>query len=157
MTPTHVDIGLGIAIPVRVAFDGSTRAGDVTIEAELRSGKYVASRVIVVTDSSAGVTGAALRDLAISDLIRQHAADGTIADRISTLASEILPPKGRTLTRDVLRLTTVAYRYGYAVSKKPTAEAHRLLGVSRATASRWVAAARAEGLLGETVMRKAHV
>ena len=66
---------------------------------------------------------------------------------------EGLAAEGR--TDRVLRWVAHFYRLSFALHEPPTAAVQELMGVSRATAGRWVKAARGRGYLGKAIYRKA--
>ncbi len=133
----------GHRVVVRVEFDDAER-------------RYVASelRVARLRDiDTRPVTTESLRHIAVQQIIANHPFDEELRDLPNPGGSE---PWGRRFPRRLgregptprsLAWTAHAYRLGYATTGTPKIEVERAIGLSRATAGRWILAARREGLL----------
>ena len=128
--------------------DGTIRAEDwqgydVEVGVELVDGRY-RCRALHVWQRTDGVevTGEAIRTLSLKRIMRAGTA--------KVEAFHGLPVKGETPTEDEKRLAWVArtYRRAYAVGDPPKQAVAEGLGVSSATAGRWISRARRAGLLG---------
>ena len=156
----YYEIGLGIDLADDVWFPDLAGYEDypfsIGVAVGLRAGKYVATRIELVADetNTSGVSGDDLREIAVADLVEELARDTVAEGTIRNLGRAVIEAAdGPTI--EVLEVVATAYRYGYAVSDSPTQYVVRLLGISRSKASRWIARAREEGLLGETRERQA--
>lgn len=150
----------GLKVPTGITFTAGGYLGyDVRLEITLQDGRFVCREVAVrQIDGGPPVTGDSLRDLAIHEMVRaairlavvreEHDEQGlrTFGD----LAAQLQAPAGlakQGATDETLRWVAQAYEVAYALNEPPTKSVQTALGVSRATAGRWVAEARRKGLL----------
>lgn len=120
---------------------------EVRAEVHFTDGRFVVTELTL--RAPGGVTGAALRQVAVERLLRQ-CAERVHLMRVTGPGRAVpvtRPPE--TSDPDHHHYVAALYRLAHAVALPPTAHVAAQTGVSRATASRWIAACREEGLLGE--------
>jgi hypothetical protein len=142
--------GSGPVLAVRIRFDKGLR-------------RYACEELTLRRDGPAPISAEDLRSVAVGDVVRQVIRIALLVkDQDTSLrfppAPEgvepwgVVPPAGiaeEGPSDRVLRWVAHVYRYSVALDLvKPTAGVQELMGVSRATAGRWVTAARACGYLG---------
>ena len=150
-------IGLGIELAHEVTTTATVGGIDVDLRVVLRGGRYVVhglSAYPTVDNLDVGVTGEALREVAVGELVEEAARDRDAENTLKTTGRRIIDEAGG-LTPESLEVVATAYRYGHAVGTSPTREVVNLLGLTRSKASRWIAEAREDGFLGETSERRA--
>ncbi len=149
----------GLVTPSRLLLTVEDPEGyDLELEIAFEGDRYVC-RELRMRQREGGppVTGEALRDVTVRNYVRtgirlavmkeEQAPDGTSVLR-SALGRK--PPKGLAKqgpTDEVLRWVAQIYGLAVALNEPPTKSVQDELGVSRATAGRWVAEARNRGLL----------
>jgi hypothetical protein len=154
---TDYGIGLGIELVHEVTTTETVGGIDVDLRVVLRGGRYVVhglSAYPTVDNLDVGVTGEALREVAVGERVERAARDRDAENTIKTTGRRIIGEAGG-LTPESLEVVATAYRYGHAVGTSPTREVVNLLGLTRSKASRWIAEAREDGFLGETSERRA--
>lgn len=123
---------------------------------------------LVVTNLGEGtpITSAGLRELAVADLVR-HAGDAVLhiretADNGAMRVGTALPNESEAefvaehgFCDESLRIAARVYRVAYLIGDPPTKAVEQVLGLTRASAARWVSVARQRGYLGRTVPGKA--
>lgn len=157
MRVSGYEIGLGIVLSDEISSPAEVGQLVVRITVELRQGRYVCASFEARPAAGhleGGVTGEALREVALGTLVENAARDPDAEEALRTTGRRILDEVGGRLTSDSLEVVAAAYRYGYAVCDSPTREVVNLLGLSRSKASRWIAEARDEGLLGAATERR---
>lgn len=162
-----IEFPAGLLVPSRLLYsvedtDGIDPDGyDLQMEIVFDGQRYVCQE-LRVRQSKVGppVTGEALRSVRVQDELREairlvvldsaHATeDGSIE---ITRRPEAVPPEGiakRGPTDEVLRWVAQIHELAVAFNDPPTKSVQNQLGVSRATAGRWVAAARGRGLIAD--------
>jgi len=159
-----VAVGPGLATwtEMRGKFDGDTLPYDVTLELvfDPAMNRMVAS-ALTCTQREDGppVTTEGIRRIPVRDLTRTLVA-GNLIDVNRSGAVAILSKEPGELTAagptdEALRAVAWVYRIAYLASDSPTAAVSQRFGLSRDTASRWVAMARKRGFLGRAQRRKA--
>jgi hypothetical protein len=149
--------GLGLPSECVVVVTYPERAR-VEMVVELRAGRYEVKGLSVLRDARAAeITAEFLRSLTPRDDVRAALLDllkpMTWSQSGAVVTAQIpgRPPKGiasQGPTEEVLKWVAQEYALAYALTIPPTKAVQESLGVSRATAGRWVAEARHRGLIG---------
>lgn len=92
----------------------------------------------------------AVEDLLFDVEVAKAAAEGKTDTTKMTPLSWVAPDPGSGPTDDNIKVVSIAYRIAYACGVPPTKYVEERMGLSRATAGRWIKAARDRGLLGQT-------
>lgn len=153
---TGYEIGLGIELAEQIEMSTNVGRIDLDLVFAIRDGQYICLKFAAfptVDNITSGVTGEALREVAIGELIADCARDHVAEETIRVTGRRIIDEAGG-LTPEALEVVATAYRYGYALGDSPTRHVVDLLGLSRSKASRWIAEAREDGYLGETAERR---
>jgi hypothetical protein len=152
------DIGLGIELDDAVRCWASDMPhllpdgiDEIVLDLELRAGRYVVVRIDVTADpaSDDGLTGEALRELAVREMV-SHGARNLHAEMVLRTRGRDIVQAANGPTQEMLEVVATAYRFGYAWSRTPTRVVIYLLGLPRSKVARYLAAARDVGLLSET-------
>lgn len=105
------------------------------------------------------VTGEALRSVRVAQFLRDAVWDAAVDDLDEEVAS-LMQSDPATITAggktdEALKAVSLAYRLAFVRGDSPRHAVMEMLGVSRATATRWVTAAVERGLLDASVARRA--
>ena len=154
-----VEFPAGLVAPSRLLLSVEDPKGyDLLLDIVFEGDRYVCRELrIRQREGGPPVIGEALRDVTVRCFIRlgiRHALlkEGQAPDGSPIFQSVAMrhPPKGiakQGPTDEVLRWVAQIYRLAVALTEAPTKSVQDELGVSRATAGRWVAEARNRGLL----------
>jgi hypothetical protein len=147
--------GLGLPSECVVVVNYPERAR-VEMVVELRAGRYEVKGLSVLREARAAeITGEFLRSLTPREDVRAalkmlSPMTRTQSGAVVTAKIPTRPPKGiasQGPTEEVLKWVAQEYAFAYALTIPPTKAVQESLGVSRATAGRWVAEARHRGLI----------
>lgn len=158
----------GLKLPLRIDCEiiGLADDGDPTVCVDLEMGIELKDRRFVCTDlrikkrsDGPAITGELLREVRVHEILRDLVQltvmrinhDRCEGEKVFVdLADHMRPPEGtgkRGADDETLRWVAQAYEVAYALNEPPTKSVQTALGVSRATAGRWVAEARRRGML----------
>jgi hypothetical protein len=160
----EIQLSAGLALPARLAFEVDDFEGyNLRFGIALDDGRYVC-RALEVQQRDGGppVTAESIRTVPVKEIVRAGVRNAllgrqlfdTVFDAVREQrepAQTYQVPAGLKVkgppTDDLLRWVAQTYELAYALNDPPTKSVQDALGVSRATAGRWVAEARRRGLL----------
>jgi hypothetical protein len=154
----------GLRLPSKLVFElvfltNGPEAYDLELEIAFQDGRYVCSGLRMRQHDDRGpVTGDAIRSVPIKMLVRQGVYAYLLEEqepaeegvRLIAWRDKVKPPEDlakQGATEETLRWVAQTYELAVALNDPPTKTVQDMLGVSRATAGRWVAEARKRGLL----------
>lgn len=156
--------GLAMASPLVVEVE-DFNGYDLELVLAPHAGR-VAAESVKITQRRGGpaVTSEAIRSVPVARLVREAAPallsiertdHGSAAGVPNAAADRIALLRAAGPVDETLRLVAHAYRVGLATGATPTKAVEETFDVSRATAGRWIAQARARGFLGPAEVGKA--
>jgi hypothetical protein len=145
----------GMAAPVgftyRVELEGLY---SLDFEAVYEQGRYVVNQLTIRRrEDGPPVTTEGIREIPVHALLRVQ-LEGYLATLAPLELSDHARGGGGPTEQD-LRAVAIVYQIAYATGGAPTKTVMGRLGLTRSTASRWIALARKRGLLGPATPRKA--
>ena len=146
--------GAKVPVEIRAVLDPEDKDAHpyrIEVHVELVNGRLGVSELTLRRrPDGPPLTSEMIRSVAVGELVRwlydKHGGGGSL----STLSVDGLEPTERRKegqTERVLTAVADTYRFAYVVNEPPTQAVMAYLDCSRATAKRWIAAAREHGLL----------
>lgn len=157
-----VDLGADIWIWKELEWRALTLLYNLQGRVLLEDGRYVVDELVISRRKGAPpITTEALRAVPVAQIVRDGLHDNFRSMMEGVGLRPAQNPPGtlaeavRTGTDEGLQLVAAIYRLAYAFGYSPTAGLAEAFRTSRATAGRWIAAARERGFLGPAVGTKA--
>lgn len=147
----HEDFGFGYSLPRAFKAEITRRSlpCDIEFRAVLEEGRYRIDWFTARRRGGDSVTLEMLRDIAVASLLSE-ATESLLSE-----AGGYEESQDRAWDPEAdLKYAAVLYRVAHACGRPPTIEVADKLGISRATAGRWIAEARHRKFLGPAIDRR---
>lgn len=167
LRPREVALGLYVSLPGKATFTGMELEGalyDVVMWLDMTpEGVRPTSVTVTSQDGKTPVSGTTLRSLRVWDSARRALLHGISRGRLETSDSgdllnledwslsdeQVANIRKQGPTKESLEWTALFYNLAGVLGLAPARQVELNLGLSSATATRWIRRARAEGLLDE--------